>query len=182
MPGSIGDWLTDDLAAWSYRAPAVVADIVVVHDPASVLEVGCGTGLVGRALRAAGFAGELRGLDPSASSLEVARESGAYAALAVADLQQPLLVADDSVDAVACVGVMTYLPDVEAIWRELARSRGRAASWPSRSARTCGRPGAAGRSSTGSLSTEPGRRSTPPARRRTCPRVTATDRRSPAPT
>ena len=28
---------------------------------------------------------------------------------------------DHSVDAVVCVGVMTYLPDVEQVWREFAR-------------------------------------------------------------
>jgi predicted TPR repeat methyltransferase len=113
----------DDLDAWSYQAPTVVADAILTRDPAagSVLDVGCGTGLVGRALRARGFAGQLRGLDISAQSLEVARRSGAYDSLEQADLQQRLAVEDDSVDAVVCVGVMTYLPEVEAVWREFAR-------------------------------------------------------------
>ena len=87
----------------------------------SVLDVGCGTGLVGRELRARGFDGRLLGLDLSQASLDIARESGAYDALERADLQQPLALEDDSVDAVVCVGVMTYLPDVEAVWREFAR-------------------------------------------------------------
>jgi SAM-dependent methyltransferase len=30
-------------------------------------------------------------------------------------------VQDDSVDALVCVGVMTYLPEVERVWREFAR-------------------------------------------------------------
>jgi predicted TPR repeat methyltransferase len=113
----------DDLASWSYQAPHVVADVVVTrHARASwVLDVGCGTGLVGRALRARGFAGQLLGLDISEASLEIARHSGAYDSLERADLQRPLPLADDSVDAVVCVGVMTYLPDVEAVWREFAR-------------------------------------------------------------
>jgi predicted TPR repeat methyltransferase len=88
---------------------------------ASVLDVGCGTGLVGRELRAAGFEGRLQGLDISAESLAVAERNGAYDSLTQADLQQPLPVADDSVDAVVCVGVMTYLPEVESVWREFAR-------------------------------------------------------------
>jgi predicted TPR repeat methyltransferase len=120
------DWAQrydDDLAAWSYQAPAVVADAVVARDPAaeSVLDVGCGTGLVGRALRSRGFAGRLLGVDISEASLAIARASGAYDSLEPADLQQRLACADDSVDAVVCVGVMTYLPDVEAVWREFAR-------------------------------------------------------------
>lgn len=112
-----------DLTSWSYQAPAVVARTVVTRRPeaGSVLDVGCGTELVGGALRAEGFAGTLSGLDISQASIEIARQSGAYDSLEQADLQQPLGVKSDSVDAVVCVGVMTYLPDVEAVWRELAR-------------------------------------------------------------
>jgi predicted TPR repeat methyltransferase len=141
--GSIGDWLTqsstdprevadryddwakayDDLSSWSYQAPEVVAETVVSRHPGarSVLDVGCGTGLVGQALRARGFTGTLRGLDISQASLEVAGERGVYDSLEAADFQQRLPVDDESVDAVVCVGVMTYLPEVESVWRELAR-------------------------------------------------------------
>ncbi len=113
----------DDLTAWSYRAPTVVAETLLTRNPAaaSVLDVGCGTGLVGRALRAGRVAGHLHGLDISQESLDMAQQGGAYDSLEQADLQQPLPVETDSVDAVTCVGVMTYLPDVEAVWRELAR-------------------------------------------------------------
>jgi len=113
----------DDLTSWSYQAPTVVAEAVVTRHPAagSVLDVGCGTGLVGRALRVRGFAGQILGLDISEASLEIARQHGAYDSLEQADLQRPLPIEDDSVDAVVCVGVMTYLPDVEAVWREFAR-------------------------------------------------------------
>ena len=143
-PTPIGDWLQqdpsdaravaerydawaqgydEDLTSWSYQAPAVVAETVLAHRPSarSVLDVGCGTGLVGQALRARGLAGRLVGLDLSQSSLEVARDRGAYDSLECTDLQQGLTLDDGRFDAVVCVGVMTYLPDVEAVWRELAR-------------------------------------------------------------
>jgi predicted TPR repeat methyltransferase len=100
----------------------VVAEIVSRHPTVtSVLDVGCGTGLVGRALRDHGITGEILGLDISRESLELARTNGAYDALAHADLQQRLPLDDDSVDVVVCVGVMTYLPAVEDVWREFAR-------------------------------------------------------------
>lgn len=141
---AIGDWLRQDpsdpaavaerydawagsydaeLASWSYRAPAVVTRTVRERHPAaaSVLDVGCGTGLVGRELRAAGFTGRLAGLDLSQASLDLAAEAGGYDALERADLQQPLPVEDDAYDAAVCVGVMTYLPEVEPFWSELAR-------------------------------------------------------------
>jgi predicted TPR repeat methyltransferase len=112
-----------DLAAWSYRAPELVAGRIVdrLPDARSVLDAGCGTGLVGRALRAAGFAGEIHGTDVSKASLDVAEMTNAYTTLAVADLQRPMDNADDSFDALACVGVMTYVPGVETAWREFAR-------------------------------------------------------------
>ena len=51
----------------------------------------------------------------------MAQQGGAYDSVERADLQQPLPLDDESVDAVVCVGVMTYLPEVEAVWREFAR-------------------------------------------------------------
>jgi predicted TPR repeat methyltransferase len=112
-----------DLRSWSYQAPEVVAEIVVSRRPeaVSVLDAGCGTGLVGQALRSAGFAGSIHGIDVSGVSLRVAERTGAYTTLESADLQQPLDVADRSVDVLVCVGVMTYVPDVTAAWCEFAR-------------------------------------------------------------
>ncbi len=129
-PGEVADrydqWAKgydDDLASWSYQAPDVVTDTILSRHPGagSVLDVGCGTGLVGRALRARGFAGQVRGLDISQASLDIARRGGAYDSVEQADLQERLPLEDDSVEALVCVGVMTYLPEVEAVWREFAR-------------------------------------------------------------
>ena len=113
----------DDLVSWSYQAPAVVAETVVTRQPdaRSVLDVGCGTGLVGKALRARGYAARIVGLDISQTSLRVAHQTGAYDTLEPANLQEPLDVEDNGVDALVCAGVMTYLPGVEAVWREFAR-------------------------------------------------------------
>lgn len=112
-----------DIRSWSYAAPEIVAEIAAAHvaPESSVLDAGCGTGLVGTALRAAGLCGEIVGIDVSAASLRIAERTGAYTSVAVADLQQSLPAADDRFGAVVCVGVMTYVPDVEAAWREFAR-------------------------------------------------------------
>ena len=66
----------DDLTSWSYQAPTVVAATVVTRHPeaGSALDVGCGTGLVGRALRTRGFTGQILGLDISQASIEIARQ------------------------------------------------------------------------------------------------------------
>lgn len=112
-----------DLDRWAYSAPDVAARFVGAHATAarSLLDAGCGTGRVGVALRDIGFSGDVHGIDVSSASLPVADATGAYDSLAVADLQQPLDFDDDAFGALVCVGVMTYLPEVEATWREFAR-------------------------------------------------------------
>jgi ubiquinone/menaquinone biosynthesis C-methylase UbiE len=113
----------NDLVAWSYRAPEVVAKIVVTREPNAgwLLDIGCGTGLVGKALRTLGCTATIKGLDISQTSLRFADQTGAYDQLEAADLQQPLNIEDNAFDVLVCVGVMTYLPDVEAVWREFVR-------------------------------------------------------------
>lgn len=112
-----------DLGEWAYTAPQVAAVTLLEHanEPAAVLDAGCGTGLVGQALRRAGFGGALTGVDVSRESLRLARGTGAYDRTSIANLQSPLEFGDDAFDAVVCVGVMTYVPDVERCWTEFAR-------------------------------------------------------------
>ncbi len=113
----------EDLGDWAYRAPDVAAGMLTEHgsDLRRVLDAGCGTGLVGRALRRAGYDGDLVGIDVSAASLEHAERTGAYGSTHVADLQRALTFDDSAFSGLICVGVMTYVPDVDAAWREFAR-------------------------------------------------------------
>jgi len=112
-----------DLDAWDYRTPADVAELLRNAEPdvARVLDVGCGTGRSGRALRAAGFT-SIVGCDLSPNALTRAEATGAYERVVEVDLQQlPTPFADDAFDALNCVGVLTYLPDTEATLREFFR-------------------------------------------------------------
>jgi len=112
-----------DLDAWDYRTPTDVAELLrdAQPDAARVLDVGCGTGRAGRALRTAGFAA-IVGCDLSPAALEHAEATGAYERLVEVDLQRlPTPFAGDAFDAVCCVGVLTYLPDTEATLREFFR-------------------------------------------------------------
>lgn len=120
------DWAPtydDEVDGWHYRAPEVAAGLLLEHggDPGPVLDAGCGTGLVGQALRSSGCAATIHGADASAESLELAAVRGIYEDLTVVDLQQPLPWPDARFGSAVCVGVMTYVPDVEGCWREFAR-------------------------------------------------------------
>jgi predicted TPR repeat methyltransferase len=92
-----------------YVLPAVFADRFAAVAPwrdGLVLDVGCGTGLVGVELSKRGFS-RLEGVDLSAAMLVQAERRGVYQRLAVADLTLPLDVNDCSYDAVVCTGTFT---------------------------------------------------------------------------
>jgi dTDP-4-amino-4,6-dideoxygalactose transaminase/SAM-dependent methyltransferase len=73
---------------------------------AEILDVGCGTGLLGRELYAYGFE-SLHGIDISQKSLEVARQLDVYKAVHRGELGQPLDFLDSSFDALISCGVFT---------------------------------------------------------------------------
>ncbi len=119
-------WASDydaTLAEWHYEAPKQVAKMLreELGPESQILDAGCGTGLSGAELQAAGFQ-TVDGMDVSERSLEIAKETGAYRSLEQVDMQRlPLPVADARYDGLACVGVLTYLPESEAILKEFCR-------------------------------------------------------------
>lgn len=120
------DWVEDydrTLAQWRYEAPEQAAGLMrrELANDAVILDAGCGTGLSGKALAAAGFR-TIDGMDVSPRSLELAREQGVYRDLAHVDMQElPLPYEDNNYDGLVCVGVLTYVPDSAAILREFRR-------------------------------------------------------------
>lgn len=107
---------------WRYQAPSVAMRILAgggVVQP--VLDVGCGTGLVGRFLTEAGF-DTIDGVDVSPASLDAARAHGVYRDLAVADFNSGQLpFPDHTYAAVVCVGVLSYAVDPGAIVQDFCR-------------------------------------------------------------
>lgn len=98
--------LVDDLG---WTAPVQAALHLAKHLPerdAPVLDVGAGTGLVGEALAAQGFA-HAEALDLSETMLEVCRRKGVYRGFHQAELGQPLGLPSDHFAAVIAVGVLT---------------------------------------------------------------------------
>lgn len=98
----------DELAANRYATPARCAGALAGLAPdlsAPVLDIGCGTGLSGLALREAGF-DTVDGTDLSPEMLERARTLGVYRDLFPGDLTEPLPVATGAYAAMAAVGVI----------------------------------------------------------------------------
>jgi ubiquinone/menaquinone biosynthesis C-methylase UbiE len=89
---------------------------------ASVLEVGCGTGPVVRALAERPGVGEVIGLDPSAILLEHARARSDHPSLSfVQGDARALPFADNSFDLVVLHTVLCHVPEPDRALREAHR-------------------------------------------------------------
>ena len=120
------DWSNsydEDITSWGYEAPEVAARLLGdrATPEVQILDVGCGTGRVGAALKELGFH-DVFGVDLSSPSLDTAAATGAYRAVNEEDFTQlPTSLTDASFSALICVGVLTYLPNVEDVCREFCR-------------------------------------------------------------
>ena len=98
-------------------------EATAAHASLPVLDAGCGTGLSGEALAAAGFR-ELVGVDVSSEMLRLCEAKRLYNSLTSWDLegsQGPLPFNDDSFSAVVCVGVLSYVQIFEKVYKEWCR-------------------------------------------------------------
>lgn len=105
------DWSASydaEVGANGYATPGRVARALVgvVSDPDTpILDYGCGTGVSGMALRAAGL-GVVDGMDPSPEMLKGAAEKNAYRSLTLLDLDAPPPVAKGDYSVIAAIGVI----------------------------------------------------------------------------
>ena len=94
---------------WGYNSPQMAADLLaasIACDSISVLDAGCGTGLVGELLHNLGYH-HIDGLDLSPEMLEKAKARRVYRTLGEADLMASVTL-DPVYDAVICVGVFSH--------------------------------------------------------------------------
>ena len=93
-----------------YVAPAVIAQMLSVAEPdhtVRVLDIGCGTGLVGVSLSKLGFV-HVDGLDFSSQMLNEARRKGVYSELIQADLNESLDLTLSTYGAAISCGTFTH--------------------------------------------------------------------------
>lgn len=109
-----------------YSAPQTLARLVRAHAPAAAphrfaraLDLGCGTGLAGEALRR--DIGYLEGVDLATGMVEMARAKGVYDALTQADILAHLLRQGDRFNLVLAADVFTYIGALERIFAALSR-------------------------------------------------------------
>ena len=121
------DWAdryeTELLDDWGYTSPKMALTLLQRYSDingSTVLDAGCGTGLVGELLARAGV-GDLSGVDYSQGMLDKAKDKGVYHSLAKIDLNKEVPIASASYDAVTCIGTFTSTHVVPEALRELVR-------------------------------------------------------------
>jgi len=133
-----GDYDQHLTATLQYRVPqalcALLAERVPEGNRLDVLDLGCGTGLSGVALRA--LARQLTGIDLSPRMLARARERGLYDQLIEGDIVQVLAGLDTMFDLVAAADVFVYIGDLEAVVAS-ARQVLRPGGWLAFSVESC---------------------------------------------
>ena len=105
-----------------YRVPEALAKMVLpaLKANACVIDLGCGTGLVGVALSASGA--RIAGIDLSTRMLEIAAGRGAYAMLEKGELVDVLARRPAaSAHAVLAADVFIYIGDLAAVFAAVAR-------------------------------------------------------------
>ena len=104
----------------AYRAPQVLAELVGKGDFASILDLGCGTGLAGELFRAR--CDHLAGVDLSPGMIGMAQKKQIYDRLVVAELLT--FLGDEpaaSANLILAADVFVYIGDLKAIFAECAR-------------------------------------------------------------
>jgi len=106
------DWSSnydeDLLNEFGYISPGVAAQTLaqeVTDRDLRIIDYGCGTGLVGEALKSEGFA-DIDGFDISSGMLEQARVKQVYRQLMQGDLTTAIALDDDCYDVGFCIGSM----------------------------------------------------------------------------
>lgn len=111
---------TWDAGQADYFAADLVADAAAELLPpeARLVDLGCGTGLVGETLRAA--CGWLEGVDLSAEMLRVAQAKNVYDELCQGDIVEHLAARVSQYDAITCAATLIHFGDLTPAFRAAA--------------------------------------------------------------
>jgi predicted TPR repeat methyltransferase len=107
------------LVRLDYRVPRLIADAVAGRRHSRALDLGCGAGLCGEALRP--LVERLEGVDLSPRMIAKAREKGVYDALECESLEGRLARDDGGFDLIAAADVFPYLGDLAPVFEGVAR-------------------------------------------------------------
>ncbi len=108
----------------NYQSPRLLAQLIARTVPADarldILDIGCGTGLMGEGLRA--LKRILTGVDLSPNMLEQARRRGIYDRLSKATSRRSWMTQTDQFDLTVSTDVFIYIGDLAGIFAGVRRA------------------------------------------------------------
>jgi predicted TPR repeat methyltransferase len=108
----------------NYQSPRLLAQIIARTVPADacldILDIGCGTGLMGQGLRA--LKRTLTGVDLSPQMLDAARRRGIYDRLIKSDIVAFLSTLTDQFDLIVSTDVFIYIGDLSGVFAGVRRA------------------------------------------------------------
>jgi predicted TPR repeat methyltransferase len=106
----------------AHRHLRTLADHILPPDgaPWRILDLGCGTGLVGESFKDLAQGGQMDGMDIAPRMIEVARARGLYGALMLGDLEELLPQPGPSYSLILAADTMIYIGDLQATFRGVA--------------------------------------------------------------
>lgn len=112
------------LTQLQYRAPAILRELgemlgLAASAPYAMLDLGCGTGLMGAAVQ--DWVRRLDGIDLSPVMVQNARERGIYNDLAVSDIVEWLAACSRRYDIVFAADTIVYLGELEPLFRHVSQ-------------------------------------------------------------
>lgn len=121
--GYAGSFEHDVLGKLQYRAPQLLRQAVARVRPGAarldILDLGCGTGLAGKAF--ADMAATMTGVDLAPNMLQQAEKTGLYRDLAAADLVPWLQTTSQRFDLVLAADVLCYLGELKPLFAGVRR-------------------------------------------------------------
>lgn len=102
-----------------YRAHLHIRDLAAKHlrlSAPSVLDLGCGTGLLGKALKEVLQIGRLDGVDISPRMIAAAKDRGLYDGLMLGDIETVLAESGPPYDAILASDALNYFGDLSAVF------------------------------------------------------------------
>lgn len=106
-----------------YQTPERIASAIrdcVEHPPGAALDLGCGTGLCGEAIRS--IVDRLEGIDLSAGMIEQATQRGCYDELVVSGISDYLEGKSDEYDLIVSSDVFIYIGDLADTFARVAKA------------------------------------------------------------
>ena len=114
--------MVDELDYRGHLHVRTLADAQLPHlkAPLRILDLGCGTGLVGNAFKDLAAGGRLDGIDLAPRMIEVARKRGIYDDLILGDLETVLAAPGPPYDLIVSADTMVYLGDLAPTFKGVA--------------------------------------------------------------